>query len=167
MSGDKIFLTSKMKTKKLDSLKIIGNSWIIEKDSISQTGFNQIKGGLLDGLFKEGKLRDILVSKNTEVVYYMYSDEDNELIGIDKTSCSRLKMVSINNQIEEITFFVSPDGNLYPDKDLPINERKLEGFIWRENERPNSILELFSKKDNQFQPAEIKKMKVPEDFIKK
>ena len=167
ISGDKIFLTSKMKTKKLDSLKIIGNSWIIEKDSISQTGFNQIKGGLLDGLFKEGKLRDILVSKNTEVVYYMYSDEDNELIGIDKTSCSRLKMVSINNQIEEITFFVSPDGNLYPDKDLPINERKLEGFIWRENERPNSILELFSKKDNQFQPAEIKKMKVPEDFIKK
>ena len=167
MSGDKIFLTSKMKTKKLDSLKIIGNSWIIEKDSISQTGFNQIKGGLLDGLFKEGKLRDILVSKNTEVVYYMYSDEDNELIGIDKTSCSRLKMVNINNQIEEITFFVSPDGNLYPDKDLPVNERKLEGFIWRENERPNSILELFSNKDNQFQPAEIKKMKVPEDFIKK
>ena len=167
MSGDKIFLTSKMKTKKLDSLKIIGNSWIIEKDSISQTGFNQIKGGLLDGLFKEGKLRDILVSKNTEVVYYMYSDEDNELIGIDKTTCSRLKMVNRNNQIEEITFFVSPDGNLYPDKDLPVNERKLEGFIWRENERPNSILELFSKKDNQFQPAEIKKMKVPEDFIKK
>ena len=167
MSGDKIFLTSKMKTKKLDSLKIIGNSWIIEKDSISQTGFNQIKGGLLDGLFKEGKLRDILVSKNTEVVYYMYSDEDNELIGIDKPTCSRLKMVNRNTQIEEITFFVSPDGNLYPDKDLPVNERKLEGFIWRENERPNSILELFSKKDNQFQPAEIKKMKVPEDFIKK
>ena len=55
----------------------------------------------------------------------MYSDEDNELIGIDKTSCSRLKMVSINNQIEEITFFVSPDGNLYPDKDLPVNKYKL------------------------------------------
>ena len=167
MSGDKIFLTSDMETKKLDSLKIIGNSWIIERDSISDTGFNQIKGGVLDGLFKEGELREIDVSKNTEVVYYMYSDEDNELIGIDKTTCSRLKMVTRENQIEDITFFVSPEGNLFPDKDLPLNERKLEGFIWREDERPNTIQELFSKEDNQFQPTEIREVSIPEDFLQK
>lgn len=167
MSGDKIFLTSDMETKKLDSLKIIGNSWIIERDSISDSGFNQIKGGVLDGLFKEGELREIDVSKNTEVVYYMYSDEDNELIGIDKTTCSRLKMVTRENQIEDITFFVSPDGNLFPDKDLPHNERKLEGFIWREDERPNAIQELFSKEDNQFQPTEIREVSIPEDFLQK
>ena len=167
MSGDKIFLTSDMQTKKLDSLKIIGNSWIIEKDSISDTGFNQIKGGVLDGLFKEGELREIDVSKNTEVIYYMYSDEDNELIGIDKTTCSRLKMVTKENQIEDITFFVSPDGNLFPDKDLPLNERKLEGFIWREDERPNNIRELFSKEDNQFQPTEIRELSIPEGFLQK
>ena len=167
MSGDKIFLTSDMETKKLDSLKIIGNSWIIERDSISDTGFNQIKGGVLDGLFKEGELREIDVSKNTEVVYYMYSDEDNELIGIDKTTCSRLKMVTRENQIEDITFFVSPDGNLFPDKDLPHNERKLEGFIWREDERPNTIQELFSEEDNQFQPTEIREVSIPKDFLQK
>ena len=167
MSGDKIFLTSDMQTKKLDSLKIIGNSWIIERDSISDTGFNQIKGGVLDGLFKEGELREIDVSKNTEVVYYMYSDEDNELIGIDKTTCSRLKMVTRENQIEDITFFVSPDGNLFPDKDLPLNERKLEGFTWRVDERPNTIQELFSEEDNQFQPTEIRKVSIPEDFQQK
>ena len=167
MSGDKIFLTSNMETKKLDSLKIIGNSWIIERDSISDTGFNQIKGGVLDGLFKEGELREIDVSKNTEVVYYMYSDEDNELIGIDKTTCSRLKMVTRENQIEDITFYVSPDGNLFPDKDLPLNERKLEGFIWREDERPDTIQELFSKEDNQFQPTEIREVSIPEDFLQK
>ena len=167
MSGDKIFLTSDMETKKLDSLKIIGNSWIIERDSISDTGFNQIKGGVLDGLFEEGELREIDVSKNTEVVYYMYSDEDNELIGIDKTTCSRLKMVTKENQIEDITFLVSPDGNLFPDKDLPLNERKLEGFIWREDERPNTIQELFSKEDNQFQPTEIREVSIPEDFLQK
>ena len=167
MSGDKIFLTSDMQTKKLDSLKIIGNSWIIERDSISDTGFNQIKGGVLDGLFKEGELREIDVSKNTEVIYYMYSDEDNELIGIDKTTCSRLKMVTKENQIEDITFFISPDGKLFPDKDLPLNERQLEGFIWREDERPNNIRELFSKEDNEFQPTEIKEVSVPEGFLEK
>ena len=95
----------------------------------------------------------------------MYSDEDNKLIGIDKTTCSRLKMVTNENQIEDITFFVSPDGNLFPDKDLPLNERKLEGFIWREYERPNTILELFSEEDNQFQPTEIREVSIPEDFL--
>ena len=167
MSGDKIFLISDMKTKKLDSLKIVGNSWILERDSISETGFNQIKGGLLDGLFKDGKLSEIDVRKNTEVIYYMYSDEGNELIGIDKTTCSRLKMITKENEIEDITFFVSPNGDLFPDKDLPINERKLDGFIWREDERPDTILELFSEEDNQFQPTEIKEMNVPEGFLEK
>lgn len=167
MSGDKIFLISDMKTKKLDSLKIVGNSWILERDSISETGFNQIKGGLLDGLFKDGKLSEIDVSKNTEVIYYMYSDEGNELIGIDKTTCSRLKMITKENEIEDITFFVSPNGDLFPDKDLPINERKLDGFIWREDERPDTIPELFSEEDNQFQPTEIKEMNVPEGFLEK
>ena len=167
MSGDKIFLTSNMKTRKLDSLKIIGNSWIVERDSLSDNGFNQIKGGVVDGLFREGELREIDVSKNTEVVYYMYSDEDNELIGINKTTCSRLKMVTNENQIEDITFFVSPDGNLFPEKDLTLNERKLEGFIWREDERPNNILELFSEEDNQFQPTEIRELSIPDDFLQK
>ncbi|MEK9603994.1 MAG: OstA-like protein [Flavobacteriaceae bacterium] len=167
MSGDKILLTSDVKTKKLDSLKIIGNSWIIEKDSISDTGFNQIKGGILDGVFEEGKLREIDVSKNTEVIYYMYSDEDNELIGIDKTSCSRLKMVTFNNQIEDITFFVSPDGHLYPEKDLETNERKLEGFVWREKERPKTLLDLFSEADNEFQPTQINEISTPEAFLEK
>ena len=165
MSGDEIFLTSNINTKKLDSLKIIGNSWIIEKDSISDEGFNQIKGGILNGSFTDGKLKDIEIIKNTEVIYYMYSDDKSELIGIDQTTCSRLTMVTTNNQIEDITFYVSPDGDLFPEKDLPTNERILEGFIWREEERPNEINDLFSEEDNLFVPREINAIETPEDFL--
>ena len=165
MSGDEIFLTSNIKTKKLDSLKIIGNSWIIEKDSINDEGFNQIKGGILNGSFTDGKLKDIEIIKNTEVIYYMYSDDKSELIGIDQTTCSRLTMVTTNNQIEDITFYVSPDGDLFPEKDLPQNERILEGFIWREDERPNEIDDLFSEEDNLYVPREINVIETPEDFL--
>ena len=166
MSGNKIFLTSNMKNQKLDSLKIIGNSWIIEKDSLSETGFNQIKGGLLDGLFEDGELVEIDITKNTEVIYYMYSDEENELIGIDKTTCSSLKMITKGNKIEDITFFVSPEGQLLPEKDLPINERKLNGFYWREYERPKNISDLFSEEDKQYQIKAIENVKTPEAFIR-
>ena len=167
MSGDEIFLTSNIKTKKLDSLKIIGNSWIIEKDSISDEGFNQIKGGILNGRFTDGKLKDIEIVKNTEVIYYMYSDDESELIGINQTTCSRLTMVTANNQIEDITFYVSPDGDLFPEKDLPTNERILEGFIWREDERPNEIDDLFSEEDNLYVPREINAIVTPEGFLPK
>ena len=30
-----------------------------------------------------------------------------------------------------------------PEDEIPINDRTLKGFIWRENERPNNIKDLF------------------------
>lgn len=147
MTGDEIFLLSNVKTKKLDSLKINGNIFIIEKDTLSDEGYNQIKGGLLKGSFKNGKLNYINIIKNTEMVYYLYSDEDQKLIGIDKTSCSEMKINFSNGEIGEITFLVSPSGDVYPDKDLPKNERTLKGFIWRKDEMPLKIEDLFSEKN--------------------
>jgi len=157
MTGDEIFLISNLKTKKLDSLIINGNVFIIEKDTLSKRGFNQIKGGLLRGSFRDGKLYDINIIKNTEMVYYLYNDEDQKLIGIDKTTCSEIKINFLNGEIGEITFLVSPNGNVYPDKDLPENERTLKGFIWRKDEMPLNIEDLFSENDKKFPSTIIKK----------
>ena len=143
MSGNKIYLLSNTKTKKLDSLKIEGNVFIIEKDSLSEYGYNQIKGGFLEGVFKLGKLNNIVIKKNTEMVYYLYNDEDKQLIGIDKTTCSALSMNFFEGQINDITFLVAPTGDVYPEKDLPKNERTLKGFAWRRDEYPSSVSNLF------------------------
>lgn len=156
MTGDEIFLLSDTNTKKLDSLKINGNVFIIEKDSLSNKGFNQIKGGILKGSFIEGKLNYINIIKNTEMVYYLYSDVDQKLIGIDKTTCSEMKINFSKGEIGEITFLVSPNGEVYPEKDIPINERTLKGFIWRKDEMPISIRNLFSEDDNDLE-LKIKK----------
>ena len=149
MTGDEIFLISNLKTKKLDSLKIIGNAFVIEKDTLSSEGYNQIKGGILNGALIDGILDNIDVIKNTEVIYYLYSDTDQELIGIDKTTCSALNMTFFENEIQDITFLVSPEGNVFPEEELPLNERSLKGFIWREEERPNTVDDLFSEADKQ------------------
>ena len=143
MSGNKILLMSNKKTNKLDSLKITGNVLIIEKDTLSEAGFNQIKGGLLDGSFKDGKLDNIIIKKNTEMIYYLYNDDDFQLIGIDKTTCSSMKMSFLDGKINDITFLVTPTGNVYPEEEIPLNDRTLKGFIWREDERPNKIKDLF------------------------
>ena len=162
MSGDKIFLLSDLVTRKLDSLKITGNIFIIEKDTLSVDGYQQIKGGILNGAFKGGRLDNIVITKNTEMVYYLYNDEDLQLIGIDKTTCSALQMNFTDGQIEDITFLVSPNGDVYPEEELPINDRTLKGFIWRINERPETIEDLFDEKDKKDQFPEILSFKFPE-----
>ena len=163
MSGDKIFLLSNLVTKKLDSLKITGNIFIIEKDTLSLDGYQQIKGGILNGAFKEGRLDNIVITKNTEMVYYLYNDEDLQLIGIDKTTCSALQMNFTDGQIEDITFLVSPNGDVYPEDELPLNDRTLKGFIWRITERPETIEDLFDEKDGENQFPEILSFNFPEE----
>ena len=161
MSGNKILLLSDLETKKLDSIKITGNVFIIEKDTLSEEGYQQIKGGLLDGSFKEGKLDNIVITKNTEMVYYLYNDEDLQLIGIDKTTCSALQMNFLDGKIDDITFLVSPVGDVFPEEEIPLNDRTLKGFIWRINERPETVEDLFDANDKEEQFPEILKFKFP------
>jgi lipopolysaccharide export system protein LptA len=162
MSGNEVLLISDTETNKLDSLKINGNVFIIEKDTLSAEGFNQIKGGVLDGAFKEGKLDNIVITKNTEMVYYLYNDDDLQLIGIDKTTCSALSMNFLDGEINDITFLVAPTGDVYPEEELPKNDRTLKGFVWRKEERPETLNDLFDENDKEEQFPEILNFKYPE-----
>ena len=146
MTGDIMHLIGNNKTEKLDSLKVLNNTFIISKDTIGE-GYNQVKGLNLYGKFKDNKLDNIDVVKNTEVIYYMRNDK-NELIGINKNVSSKINMILDKNKIDTITFFNQVDGDIYPDKDLPQNARKLRGFFWRGDER---ILT----KDGIFPPEEL------------
>ncbi|MDG2491985.1 MAG: OstA-like protein [Flavobacteriaceae bacterium] len=142
MSGEVIYLKTENGEKKLDSLQIFGNAFIIEKDSLSSDGYNQIVGSELYGDFHDGALKNLDVIKNTMVIYYLYSDS-GELIGINKTICSALDIVFDNNEISEISFYVSPDGEVFPEEKIDRNLRKLKGFLWRINERPETFEDLF------------------------
>ncbi|MDA9572480.1 hypothetical protein N9R44_03840 [Flavobacteriaceae bacterium] len=97
------------------------------------------------------------------MVYYLYNDEDLQLIGIDKTTCSALKMMFLDGQIDDITFLVSPNGNVYPEDELPKNDRTLKGFIWRIAQRPETIEDLFDENDKEEQFPEILKFQYPEE----
>ncbi|MGB5402418.1 MAG: OstA-like protein, partial [Robiginitalea sp.] len=147
MTGDSIHLISNMETDKLDSLKVLENAFIISEDTVGRRGFNQAKGKDLFGKFIENELKIVDLVRNTEVVYYMYDDEGN-LIGINKTKCSKIRLKLEKSDIEDITFITDPDGNITPEKDFPPDSRKLEGFIWRGDERIRSPEDIFDADDN-------------------
>ena len=157
ITGDIMHLIGDNNTKKLDSLKVLNNTFLISKDTLG-TGYNQVKGLNLFGKFKEGKLHDVDVIKNTEVVYFMRNDA-NELIGINKNVSSKINLILENNAVETITFFNRVDGDIYPEEDLPENARKLRGFVWRGDERIKSKDDIFTAEDNEMNDKLIKQGK--------
>jgi hypothetical protein len=161
MTGDTIHLISNPKTEKLDSLLVFNNAFIISKDTISKSGFNQIFGIKLTGLFNdENKLREVDIVKNAESIFYVRNDKQ-ELIGIDKAKSGSISIVFADGDIEEYTRYNQVDGNLYPESKYPEKEKQLKGFDWREDERPLSVEDLF--KDDE--PLVLSTIKGLDDYI--
>ncbi|WP_430905681.1 OstA-like protein [Maribacter sp. 2-571] len=161
MTGDSIHLLSDLKTEKLDSLKVLENAFIISQDTIGKIGFNQAKGKDLFGKFIDNELKYIDLIKNTEVIYYMYDELD--LIGVDQTVCSKINIIMANNDVEDLTFFTNPDGDITPQDLLEEENPKLKGFIWRGDERILTKDDIFDEDDNNIELVVIKGVNNPID----
>lgn len=161
MTGENIHLIANTQTEQLDSLKVFNNALVIEKDTLGD-GYNQVKGKVLYGKFKNNALRQIDFIQNTESIQYVYTDK-NELVGINKLTCSHIKLrLDEKQQVQQVVFITQPVGNLYPEEKLPQEERKFKEFIWRGEERIRSKEEIFSEQEKSTLPKEIQGMGTPE-----
>jgi hypothetical protein len=84
----------------------------------------------------------------------MYSDE-GEFIGMNNTLASSILIRFKENEISEVSFYRNPDGNVISENKIILNEMKLPGFIWREDEKPETIYDLFSEDDKELEIIEI------------
>ena len=144
LTGDVIHIISDNKTQQVDSLKVLNNAFIIQKDTLG-TGYNQIKGKNLYGKFKDNKMYQVDMVGNAEKIYYMYDKQ--ELFGIDKGVGSRIHMDLEDNKITSVYIYKKTESFTYPDSEFPQNVRKLRGFIWRGDE-------IIKTKDDIFPPEE-------------
>ncbi|WP_238566281.1 hypothetical protein [Jejuia pallidilutea] len=160
MTGDTIHLQSDTVKDKMDSLIVFNHAFLISKDTLGD-GFNQINGKKLVGLFNDkNELYHVDIIKNAQSIYY-FRNENNELVGIDKSKSGLINILIQDNAIEEVRKINQIDGNIYPESKFPKNERILKGFDWREDERPNSVEDLF--KDDP--PLELPVIKGLDDYI--
>jgi lipopolysaccharide export system protein LptA len=149
ITGEKIHLISNAKTEQLDSIKVLTNAFIIQIDTVwsnvhpDRARYNQVKGVNLYGRFKDNKLFEVDLVKNTEKIYYMYDDANTGLIGIDKGVSSKIHLEIADNQIVSVTSMVKPASESYPETEFPENARKLKGFEWRGDERIRTKDDIF------------------------
>ncbi|HSQ47399.1 MAG TPA: hypothetical protein VLM44_10845, partial [Lutibacter sp.] len=159
ITGDTIHLISNPKTEQLDSLKILNNAFMVQKDS---AGYSQLKGKNMFGKFKNNALKSLDVVGNSEVIFYVRNDLQ-ELIGITKMKSSKNIFITLaNNEIEIIDFIEKPEGKTYPPSKLPENEELLKGLIWRETERPLNKEGIFIYDD-----VDAKKLETKEKAVTK
>ncbi len=159
MSGDSIHLQSNTETEQLDSLRVFDNAFLIQKDTIE--GYNQLKGKELTGFFVDNTLEKVIIDKNTETLNYM-RNEDQDLIGINKTLASSVEILFEEQQIKDIYYYKQVDGKLTPEEEFPPNARLLQGFNWRGEERITSKEGLFEGEEEP-ELTRIKGISLPEE----
>lgn len=161
MTGDHIQLLANTQTEKLDSLRVFDNAFLIEKDTLGE-GYNQVKGKTLKGKFKENKLNNVNLYQNTEVIYYVYDDQNNPA-GINKSKCSQIRVdFATNQQIETVIFYKDVDGGIYPEDKINKEELRFPNFNWRGDEIILSKNDIFPEEEKNIQLTPIKGIKTEE-----
>ncbi|MCB2220205.1 MAG: organic solvent tolerance protein OstA [Bacteroidetes bacterium] len=132
-----------MANNKVDTLALLGNSFIISMDdTLSRNTFNQIKGKVMTGYFRNNQLSKIMVIGNAETVYYI-REEDGGLLGINVAYSSDMEIKLKDSDVITITYIKQPDAHTYPPTELPVEKRRLKNFKWLEDRRPMNQQEIF------------------------
>lgn len=147
LTGDTIYL--QMKDKKLNNMLLQHNSFIVNSEDEDSTKFNQIKGKVITGYFRDNKLNQLFVDGNAESVYYV--KDDSAYVGLNHQISSRIKMNFADGKLRGINFIRAVQASTKPMDKLTEEDKILKGFIWKPKDRPKSkeeIIPQLVKKDS-------------------
>lgn len=133
-TGDTIYL--QLRNKKLNSVQIIQTAFSVNVEADSAK-FNQIKGKLITGFFKDGKLSSMYVDGNAESVYFTKTDDGKKYDKMNQTISSRIKITFKKGDIADVVPIKDAEGATTPVADLK-QDVILTGFIWKPELRPRS-----------------------------
>ena len=133
-----------LRQKAIDRIIMINNSFVASQDSL--LNFNQIKGRGMVAYFRNRKIHFVDVNGNGQSLYYALEEKEIKdstailkitfLTGMNKIDCSNMKIKFVDGKINNITFLKNPDASFIPPHELQEKDMFLNGFLWRENEKP-------------------------------
>lgn len=132
ITADSIHVT--IKNGWIDQMFTRRRSFIISEDS--SKNYNQVKGRDMVAHFANSQLYLVDVNGNGESIYFALEEETNEVIGMNKIICSDMKIRLVENKVDNITSYTNPEGRFVPTHEIVESEKKLNGFTWRIEERP-------------------------------
>lgn len=138
ITGDTILLHTK--NKQPFWMEAFKNGFMI--NNVEGQAYNQINATRIDAFFKEGSLDSVRAKGTARAIYYIL-DDDNAFTGVNQSTSDIIDSYFRNKQLFKVAFRSSVEGTIYPIQQKQPGEMKLEGFRWRDAERPKTKYELF------------------------
>ncbi|GHS86897.1 hypothetical protein FACS1894201_07980 [Bacteroidia bacterium] len=143
ITGDSIILF--LSNKKPQTMNLSNHAFVISQ-GFDTTQFNQLKGQTLKGFFNDSsQLERVDIMHDVETLYYVIDEKDSTLIGILKVNAKEMTMHLSEQRIESIRYLKPDDGSMFPESELPVEDRILTGFTWQDALRPKTKTDVFPK----------------------
>lgn len=138
ITGDTIYLYTK--NKKPDHIEVLENAFSISRSNDSF--YNQLKGNVINGFFKDGDIDHIVAKGSAESLYYL-QDNDSAYTGANYAQADLINLYFIQKELDKITWLYEVKGGFYPVTQVPEERRRFRNFKWEEARRPKTRMELF------------------------
>jgi lipopolysaccharide export system protein LptA len=132
-------ITMSIKNDQVNDIVLIQRAIIIS--SLYATYYDQIKGKKIIAEFDSSAIKDMWVTGNAESIYYT-RDDKSAFIGVNKTICSKMYFTFLAGQIHLLKYYGENSSTMMPMGEADHDALRLEGFRWREEERPNDLKDL-------------------------
>lgn len=142
-TGDTIYL--QLRNKKINSVQVISSAFAVNVDPVDSAKFNQIKGKMITGFFKDGTLNSMYVDGNAESVYFTKTDDGKKYDKMNQTISSRIKVNFRKSEISDVVPIKDVEGATTPVADIK-QDVILTGFIWKPELRPRSKRDITNPK---------------------
>lgn len=129
----------------LDRLYLDENAMVISRYQPDE--YHQIKGKRMTGFFTDNKLSSLRVHSEAESIYFLEDDQGRKN-GINVSKSTAMLIGFSENTVTAISLLGNPDGTIFPNAELPTDQRFLTGFRLYNESRPHSAADLFKIKHN-------------------
>ncbi len=152
MTGDTISM--QIRNNQVDRMRLMQNGFVISKDTVINY-YNQVKGRLITAFFGKEELEQVAVNGNAESIYFVLDEKAaNVMMGMNRLTSSSMLISFGNSTVQQIRFYQQPEAVFVPPHELQEPQTRLQGFVWRAEQRPTKEDVLFRKKAAT-PPAEI------------
>jgi len=127
-------ISVEIKNEVLDKMNLMNDAFLVSEDTIKN--YNQIKGREMITYFVDSEINRIDVNGNGEILYYALEEGDSLLMGMNKIFCARMQIRFKEQRLSSFSVYTKPEAKFIPPHELTDDVKYLEGYSWREEERP-------------------------------
>jgi lipopolysaccharide export system protein LptA len=161
MLADSIHI--QMANNRISKMFLKTNSFVISQDSLKN--FNQIKGRRMTAYFSENKVSSVFVDGNAESLYFALDEGDSLLMGMNKMLCSKMDIRFKDNKANTIRALTTPDAVFIPPHEIQEPDKRLKGFTWRIDEKPQRTDVQVRNQLPQFKPVKKQEPGKKQDIL--